>query len=290
MAPNIKELRMSTIAVVTGATRGLGRGIARGLASKGATVCVTGRNAAELSAVADEIVAAGGKALAIQCDHNDDAQVEAAFAQIKRDLGGIDILVNNAAAVYPEFLIAPGGFWEKPLKLTDMIAVGLRSNYVAAWHAAPLMIAAGKGLIASISFYGAVSYFHGPAYGAAKAGTDKMMADMALDLAPHGVAAVSLWPGFILTDAVRAMPPEHIPDDLRAMLPLWETPEFTGLVIEALAKDPELMALSGQSLIGAELGERYAIADTDGKQPISYRANMGSPIMPFSLAGGKAHD
>jgi NAD(P)-dependent dehydrogenase (short-subunit alcohol dehydrogenase family) len=277
---------MNTVAIVTGATRGLGRGIARALGSKGMTVCVTGRNEAELAAVSDEIAAAGGKALAISCDHTDDAQVAAAFAQVKRDLGGLDILVNNAAAVYPEALIAPGGFWEKPLNLVDMIDVGLRSNYVAAWHAAPMLIAAGKGLIASISFYGAVSYFHGAAYGAAKAGTDKMMADMAVDLAPHGVAAVALWPGFILTDAVRSMPPEHIPDELRAMLPHWETPEFTGLVIDALYRDPDLMTLSGQSLIGAELGERYGVKDTDGKQPISYRASMGAPAMPFTSATG----
>ena len=277
---------MSLVAMVTGATRGLGRGIARGLGSRGTTVCVTGRDTAELAAVSDEIVAAGGKAVAIACDHSDDTQVEALFARVKQDIGRLDILVNNAAAVYPEFLIAPGGFWEKPLKLADMIDVGLRSNYVAAWHAAPLMIAAGKGLIASISFYGAVSYFHGAAYGAAKAGTDKMMADMAVDLAPYGIAAVSLWPGFILTDAVRAMPPEHIPDDLRAMLPHWETPEFTGLVIDALYRDPGLMELNGQALIVAEQGERLGVRDTDGKQPISYRASMGAPAVPFTRAKG----
>jgi NAD(P)-dependent dehydrogenase (short-subunit alcohol dehydrogenase family) len=279
---------MSTIAVVTGATRGLGRGIARGLASTGATVCVTGRNADDLVAVSGEITAAGGKPLAIVCDHADDAQVAAVFEQVKRDLGGVDILINNAAAVYPDLLISPGGFWEKPLKMADMIDVGLRSNYVAAWHAAPLMVAAGKGLIASISFYGSVSYFHGAAYGAAKAGTDKMMADMAVDLAPHGVAAIALWPGFILTDAVRAMPQEHIPEELRAMLPHWETPEFTGLVIEALYRDPGLMALNGQALIGAEQGERLGVKDTDGKQPISYRATMGPPAMPYTPAGGSA--
>lgn len=278
---------MSIKAIVTGATRGLGRGIARGLASKGATVCVTGRNTDELASVSEEIAAAGGKALAIVCDHTDDVQVEAAFAQVRRDLGGLDVLVNNAAAVYPDLLLSPGGFWEKPFKLVDMIDVGLRSNYIAAWHAAPLMVAAGKGLIASISFYGAVSYFHGPAYGAAKAGTDKMMADMAVDLAPHGVAAVSLWPGFILTDAVRALPPEHIPEELRAAMPQWETPEFTGLVIEALYRDSGLMAVSGQALIGAELGERLGVRDTDGKQPISYRAGMGSPALPFTPAEGQ---
>jgi NAD(P)-dependent dehydrogenase (short-subunit alcohol dehydrogenase family) len=277
---------MSYRAIVTGATRGLGRGVARGLASKGATVAVTGRDAEALAEVCAEIEAQGGKGLAIVCDHRDDEQVAAAFAQVKRDLGGLDILVNNAAAVYGQELVAPGPFWEKPLKLVDMIDVGLRSNYVSAFHAAPIMAAAGKGLIASISFYGAVSYFHGPAYGAAKAGTDKMMADMAVDLAPHGVAAISYWPGFILTDAVKAMPPEMIPEDLRAMLPMWEAPEFTGLVIDALYCDPNLMALSGQALIGAELAERYGVKDLDGKQPISYRANMGAPHTPFTPAGG----
>jgi|SRR5690554_1001465 len=277
---------MRYIAVVTGATRGLGRGIARALGSKGATVCVTGRDIEALTAVCTEIEAQGGKALAIVCDHKDDAQVEAAFAQINRDLGGMDILVNNAAAVYGEDLVAPGPFWEKPLRLAEMIDVGLRSNYVAAWHAAPMMAAAGKGLIASISFYGAVSYFHGAAYGAAKAGTDKMMADMAVDLAPHGVATISYWPGFILTDAVKAMSPEMIPDDLRAMLPQWETPEFSGLVIDALYRDKKLMEMSGQALIGAELGERYGIVDLDSKQPASYRATMGAPHMPFTPAGG----
>jgi NAD(P)-dependent dehydrogenase (short-subunit alcohol dehydrogenase family) len=277
---------MTYKAIVTGATRGLGRGLARGLASKGAMVGVTGRDTDALADVCAEISALGGTPLALVCDHCDDEQVAAAFDRVKRDWGGLDILVNNAAAVYGQDLVTPGPFWEKPLKLADMINVGLRSSYVAAWHAAPLMAAAGKGLIASISFYGAVSYFHGAAYGAAKAGTDKMMADMAADLAPHGVAAISYWPGFVLTDAVKAMPPEMIPEDLRAMLPMWETPEFTGFVIDALYHDPALLGLSGQALIGAEQGERLGVKDLEGRQPVSYRATMGAPHLPFSQQGG----
>lgn len=277
---------MSKIVLVTGATRGLGRGIARSFAAPDTTVYVTGRKADALAQVVAEITSRGGNCVALSCDHRDDDQVAAAFAQIAAEAGRLDILVNNAAAVYPDALMAPGGFWEKPLSLCDMIDVGLRSNYVAAWHAAQLMVPAGRGLIASISFYGAVSYFHGAAYGAAKAGTDKMMRDMAVDLAPHGVAAVSLWPGFVLTDAVRAIPPEHLPDDLRASLPTWETPEFTGRIIAALADDPELATLSGQALIGAELGTRYGIADLEGKHPPSYRATMGSPANPTPATEG----
>lgn len=267
------------IVMITGATRGLGRGMARGFASRGNIVAITGRDAAQLGEVVGEIERAGGKGIALECDHRDDASVERAFARLaERTEGRLDVLVNNAAAVYGQDLVAPGGFWEKPIRLADMIDVGLRSSYVASYHAAPLMVAAGRGLIASISFYGAVSYFHGPAYGAAKAGTDKMTADMAIDLAPHGVAAVSFWPGFILTDAVRAMPPEMIPDELRAMLPHWETPEFSGLVLDRLAEDSSLASLSGKAVIGAELAERYGIRDTDGKQPLSYRTSMGAPL------------
>ncbi|WP_454882455.1 SDR family NAD(P)-dependent oxidoreductase [Sphingomonas oryzagri] len=267
------------VVMVTGATRGLGRGIARGFASTGATIFVTGRDDDALAAVVAEIAERGGRGVALRCDHRDDTQVRAAFDRLAAETGGrLDILINNAAAVYGQDLVAPGPFWEKPLKLVDMLDVGLRSNYVAAYHAAPLMVGAKRGLIASISFYGAVSYFHGPAYGAAKAGTDKMTADMAVDLAPQGVSAISFWPGFILTDAIKAMPSEMIPEQLRAMLPLWETPEFSALVIDALARDPELSTMSGKAVIGAELGERYGIPDTDGKQPISYRGTMGSPL------------
>ena len=279
---------MSNVVVVTGATRGLGRGIAREFATKGATVVVTGRNEVELEAVSTEITERGGTPFPIVCDHADDDAVASAFEKIGRECGKIDILVNNVAAVHAMELVAPGPFWEKPLKLVDMIDVGLRSNYVAAYHAAPLMAKAGKGLIASISFYGAVSYFHGPAYGAAKAGTDKMMADMAIDLAPYGVAAVSYWPGFILTDAVRAMPPEMIPPEMRETLPLWEAPELTGRVIDALFDDPQLMSLSGQALIGAELAVHYGILDLDGKQPVSYRETMGAPQKPYSPVPGQA--
>jgi NAD(P)-dependent dehydrogenase (short-subunit alcohol dehydrogenase family) len=273
------------VVMVTGATRGLGRGIARGLASTGATIFVTGRDQDALADVVAEVDRCGGRGVALVCDHRDDVQVEAAFHRLAAETGGrLDILVNNAAAVYGQELVAPGPFWEKPLKLVDMLDVGLRSNYVAAYHAAPLMISAKCGLIASISFYGAVSYFHGPAYGAAKAGTDKMTADMAVDLAPHGVSAVSFWPGFILTDAIKATPPEMIPEPLRAMLPLWETPEFSGLVLNALSLDPDLATFSGNVVIGAELGERYGIRDTDGKQPPCYRQTMGSPMQFMASA------
>jgi NAD(P)-dependent dehydrogenase (short-subunit alcohol dehydrogenase family) len=273
------------VVVVTGASRGLGRGIARGFGAKGATVYLSGRAMdGSLQQAAAEVDAQGGRGIAVLCDHRKDDQVEALFARVRAEAGSLDILVNNVAAVHPGALLAPGGFWEKPLHLVDMIDVGLRSNYVASYYAAPLMVDAKRGMIANISFYGAVCYFHGAAYGAAKAGTDKMTHDMAVDLAPHGVAVVSYWPGFIMTDELVRMPPEMIPDDLKAMLPQFEKPEFSALVIDALYRDPELRQLSGKALIGAELAVKYGIKDLDGKQPISYRQAMGSPAEQFRPA------
>jgi NAD(P)-dependent dehydrogenase (short-subunit alcohol dehydrogenase family) len=236
-----------------------------------------------LEQLAGEITAAGGHGVAVRCDHHSDEQVRALFDRVRADHGRLDILVNNAAAVHARELSAPGPFWRKPLQLVDMIDVGLRSNYVAAYYAAPLMTEAGGGLMAHISFYGAVCYFHGPAYGAAKAGTDKMSFDMAADLRPFDVASVAIWPGFILSEMLKSIPREHLPPKVAASLPDFETPEFTGLVVERLWRDPQRMALSGESLIGAELGLRYGIRDLDGKQPRTYADSMGKPSGRFLI-------
>ena len=269
------------IAIVTGASRGLGRGIARALGSKGMRVYLTGRAIPTLEQAAGEVTQAGGKGIAVQCDHADDAQVKALFDRVASEAGRLDLLVNNAAAVHPQELSSPGPFWEKDLKLAQMINVGLRSNYVASYYAAPLMIASGPALIVNISFYGAASYFHGPAYGAAKAGTDKMVHDMGIDFADKDVSVVSLWPGYILSDMIKGLPEEHKSPQLKAMLPEFETPEFSGLVIAAMLDDPQRKALSGKAHIGAQLGVAYGIRDLDGKQPRDWTEQHGEPLQFF---------
>jgi len=276
----------NTVALVTGASKGLGRGIARALGGHGMRVWLTGRDAAALEDAAAEVNAAGGTGIAAPCDHGDDEAVAALFARISAEEGRLDLLVNNAAAVHPRELSAPGPFWEKDLKLAEMINIGLRSNYVACHHAAPLMIASGAeedrgALIVNISFYGAVSYFHGPAYGAAKAGTDKMVHDMGIDFAPTNVSVVSLWPGYILSDMIRDLPEEHRSAELKAMLPSFETPEFSGNVIAALLADPMCKAMSGKALIGARLGAQYGILDAGGKAPQDWCARHGEPTEFF---------
>jgi len=266
-----------SVAIVTGASRGAGRGIAIALGSHGCTVYITGRSQkvgdhalpGTIYETADAVTAAGGKGVAVHCDHADDEQVAALFAQVEREQGRLDILVNNAAAIYDE-LTQPGNFWEKPLKLGDLMNVGLRSSYVASWHGAKMMVARGTGLIAMTSASGAVHYVYGPGYGVHKAGLDKMAADMAVDLAGSGVSAVSIWMGALLTERLKAL----IASDRAKYAYLEdvvETPELTGHVIWALSQDPKLASLSGQTLIGAELATNFGIKDANGRQPPSYR-------------------
>jgi NAD(P)-dependent dehydrogenase (short-subunit alcohol dehydrogenase family) len=268
-----------TVAIVTGASRGAGRGIAIALGSHGCTVYVTGRSQqagdhalpGTIYETADAVTAAGGKGIAVRCDHADDAQVKALFDQVQAEHGRLDILVNNAAAVYDE-LNAPGGFWEKPLKMADMIDVGIRSGYVASWLAAPLMVAQNRGLIIFTSASGAVHYSMGPAYGAHKAGMDKMAFDMASDFrhAKTKVAAVSIWMGALATDRLMAIIASD-PAKYAFLEDQIETPEFTGHIIWALYNDPGLSEISGQTVIGAEMAIKYGITDEGGKQPPSYR-------------------
>jgi len=275
------------VVLVTGASRGAGRGIAIALGAHGATVYVTGRSVAQgdhplpgtIFETADAVTAAGGKGIAVACDHSDDGQVEALFAQIEAEQGRLDLLVNNAAAAYDE-LTQPGNFWEKPLKLADMIDVGIRSSYVASWYAAPILTRQDKALIVFTSASGAVHYSFGAAYGAHKASMDKMAHDMAVDFANanSNVASVSIWMGAVLTERLKMI----IASDRAKFGGLEdssESPGFTGDVIWALFNDPALIGKSGRTFIGAELAREYDVTNR-GRQPTSCRDTHGAA--PFA--------
>jgi NAD(P)-dependent dehydrogenase (short-subunit alcohol dehydrogenase family) len=283
--------RRPQVALVTGASRGAGKGIALALGAAGLRVYVTGRSLdrslgrlnevalpGTLLETAAAVSALGGTGIALGCDHRDDAAVAAVFARVREESGRLDILVNNATSIH-DALIEPGGFWEKPLELADILEVGLRSAYVASYFAAPLLVLARRGLIAFVSSFGASCYMHGPAYGAQKAGLDKFAADMAVDLAPHGVAALSLWLGPQLTERTAAAGRSR-PEQYAAFLQQAETPQFNGRIIHALACDAQLMSLSGQTLISAEVARGYGITEEGGRQPPSYRDMLGAPRAP----------
>ncbi|MCC6073870.1 SDR family NAD(P)-dependent oxidoreductase [Pseudomonas sp. GCM10022188] len=279
------------VAVVTGASRGVGKGVALALGAAGMVVYVTGRSTTtsgsqlrgqvlpgSIQETAEAVTRAGGLGIAVACDHGDDAQVKALFEQVGREQGRLDLLVNNATFLH-ENLIDPGPFWEKPLELVGILDVGLRSSYVASYYAAPLLVGGGHGLIAFVSSYGASCYMHGPAYGAQKIGCDKLAADMAVDLENTGVAAVSLWLGPQRTERT-AIAGEERADQYEAFLAQAETPEFNGRVIHALLNDPALASLSGQTLVTAELAAGYGISEEGGRMPPSYREQLGEPRVP----------
>ena len=269
------------IIVVTGASRGAGKGIALALGSTGATVYVTGRTRNEgdaplpgtVEATARAIDAAGGRGIAVHCDHADDEQVGALFERVRREQGRLDILVNNATKLH-DSLTEKGPFWEKPLAVTELWEVGMRSYYTAAWYAAPLLLASGGGLIVNTSSFGGRIYMHGPAYGAGKAAVDKMAHDMAVDFRPHNVAVVSIWMGLLLTERTRRVF-ESAPEQYADLAATAEHPQFTGRVIDALASDPARMEKSGKVWIGAELGAHYGVVDINGRQPPSHREFFG---------------
>jgi dehydrogenase/reductase SDR family member 1 len=246
------------VALVTGGSRGVGRGVAQALAREGMAVYVTGRSVADADLPAAVV--------RIPCDHTDDVQVAAAFERVTAERGRLDILVNNAWGGY-ERMVEDGQFtWSQPFWLQPRwrwdatMMVGVRAAFVAAQFAAPAMIAARSGLIVNISFWAAQKYVGNALYGCSKAATDKLTADMAHDLAPHGVSVVSLYPGLVRTEAVMAAA-----DFLD--LTNSESPEFIGHAICALARDPHKMEKSGRVLVAAQLAFDYGFSDSEGRQP-----------------------
>jgi dehydrogenase/reductase SDR family member 1 len=256
------------VAVVTGGSRGVGKGIAEGLAEAGATVYVTGRSQSfadppaerTIQATAHRVDALGGKGIAVAVDHDDDDQVRALFDRVRQEQGRLDVLVNNVYKI-PDPPVWGGGFWEHPVSVwDDQCGVGLRGYYVASVFGAPLMVAQRRGLIVNISSSGGGSYTFSASYGVCKAGVDRMAKDMAVELAPHGVAALSLWPGAVKTEFVLdAVASGAAAFDLNAA----ESPRFTGRCIAALAMDPDIMEKSGGVYRVAELAREYRFTDPD---------------------------
>jgi dehydrogenase/reductase SDR family protein 1 len=260
--PNLK----GKVAVVTGASRGIGKGIAEGLAEAGATVYVTGRSRSRrtppepltIDATAAAVDALGGKGIAVQVDHERDEEIKALFERVEREQGRLDLLVNNVYKI-PDPPVWSGGFWEHPVSLwDDQCGVGLRGHYVASVYGAPLMVRARSGLIVNISSGGGGQYLFSVSYGVGKCAVDRMAKDMAVELRPYHVAALSLWPGAVRTEFVMAaIARGDVGFDPRQM----ESPRFTGRCVAALATDANVMEKSGGVHQVAKLAKEYGFED-----------------------------
>ncbi|HLI66348.1 MAG TPA: SDR family NAD(P)-dependent oxidoreductase [Caulobacteraceae bacterium] len=247
-------------AMVTGASRGIGRGVAIALAGAGYRVFATGRSieGADLPAGVTRLV----------CDHTNDDQTRAAFAAVDAASDGLDLLVNAAWGGY-EHMVEHGRFtwgapfWEQPAhRWAGMIDGGLRCAFIASAEAARRMVPQGRGLIVALSFWAARKRLGNVIYGIAQAATDKMIADMAEELAPHGVSAVSLYPGLVRTERVLEAAAQGVFD-----LAGSESPQFTGRVIAALASSPLAARDSGRALVAAAVADELGVTDIDGSRP-----------------------
>ncbi|MDQ0607113.1 NAD(P)-dependent dehydrogenase (short-subunit alcohol dehydrogenase family) [Variovorax sp. W1I1] len=279
------------IAVVTGASRGAGRGIAMELGAAGATVYVTGRSTraqpadtygqllalSDMPAVpgsiddtADEVTRMGGRGIAVRCDHTREEDVKALFAQVEREAGRIDLLVNNAWGGHETFTgVFDAPFWEHPLANWDsMFDRGVRNHLVASRSAAPLMVRAKRGLIVTTTFWDRGRYMKGNLfYDLAKASMTRLAFGMAEELKPHGVASVAVSPGWMRTEFVLA---GHKTDEAhwqeRPALAGTESPRYLGRAVAALAGDPQVMEKTGEVLRVADLAKAYGFTDIDGRQ------------------------
>lgn len=252
------------VALVTGGTRNVGRGIALALGEAGATVYVTGRSITEKDVAG--VTKAGGKGVAVVCNHENDEEVKAVFQHLYKNEGKLDILVNNAWGGYNRLRNRKkyagfkwkNPFWEQPIDLWDeMNKVGVRSNYVSSFYATGLMLKQKEGLIVNISFYASRKYYGNVVYGVAKAAVDKMTMDMAVELKKHKIACVSLYPGYI-------------DDKKKSPNTKKETSIFVGRAIAALAADDNIIKKTGKVLVAAELAKEYDFKDIDGTQPEPY--------------------
>jgi NAD(P)-dependent dehydrogenase (short-subunit alcohol dehydrogenase family) len=245
------------VALVTGASRGVGRGVAIGLAHAGVKVFATGRTIAQAE-LEPSITT-------IACDHTDDRAVAEVFNRIQATAGRLDILVNVAWGGY-ERMVEDGRFtwahpfWEQPAWRWDaMMTAGVRAAYLASQHAARMMVPARRGLIVNISFWAAQKFLGNTVYGMSKAATDKLTFDTAHELRPHGVTVVSLYPGLVRTELVLAAKFFDLGNS--------ESPEFIGRAVAALAGDPDISRRSGQTLVAAALATEYGFTDIEGRQP-----------------------
>ncbi|KAF8373750.1 dhs-9 [Pristionchus pacificus] len=278
------------IAIVTGASRGIGQGIALQLGEAGATVYVTGRKPGQsdgntknglpsLEQTAKEISDRGGKGIAVYVDHGNMEEVKSFFSRIDEENNGqLDILVNNAyAAVNAIFseTSKKAKFYDAEPEFWDLVNnVGLRNHYFCSVYASRLMVKNGKGLIVNISSPGGLTYLFNVAYGVGKQALDRMAADMAMELKSDGITSVSLWPGAVRTQIIQgALKDEkYAASGVGQMFLEGESIEYAGKAVVALAGDKRVIEKTGRILSTADLGDEYGFVDIDGRRPPNFRS------------------
>jgi NAD(P)-dependent dehydrogenase (short-subunit alcohol dehydrogenase family) len=278
------------VALVAGATRGAGRGIAVELGAAGATVYVTGRStrahrsemdrAETIEETADLVTAAGGRGIAVPVDHLEEDQVKALIQRIDREHGRLDVLVNDIWG--GELLFSwTDKVWEHSLdKGLRILRLAVDTHIITSHHALPLMIREPGGLVVEVTDgtaeYNADHYRISLFYDLAKVSVNRLAFAQAKELAPYGVTAVSLTPGWLrseimlevfgVTEATWRDALEREPH-----FAISESPAYVGRAVAALAADPQVARWNGASLSSGRLAGIYGFTDVDGSRPDAWR-------------------
>jgi len=233
------------VAVVTGASQGLGKAIAIGLATNGATVACVARSADKLAATVAEIEAAGGKGVAVACDVTDREATDAAIKKIADDHGRLDILVNNAGITRDKTMRGMSDEeWD------SVIATNLTSCFVCCRAAAGIMRKKKYGRIINMASVSGLIGNQGQAnYSASKAGMIGMTRTMSKELVNRGVTVNAVAPGFIASEMTESMP-VGILDEVIKSIPAKRIgdPEDVAAAVLFLAS-PAAGYISGQTIV-----------------------------------------
>jgi len=260
------------IALVTGASRGIGRGIAQELGMAGATVIVTGRSRDDtrtdglpgtVENAAKLVTEAGGLGVPVFCDHTEDGDVEELARYVRETFARVDILVNNVWGGYEQYdhEMWQLPFWEQPVWRWDkMLETGVRAHYTTSRVIVPLMLEARSPLIINVSAGDNDKYLGDIQYDVAKNAVDRLGFALSKALKKQGVTALTIHPGFTRTERVIDTAPKEALSDSHS-------PRFVGRAVVALASDPEVRKRSGGVFKVGQLGLDYDFQDVDGSQP-----------------------
>ena len=277
------------VILVTGASRGVGKGIAEGLAQPNDIIICAARSLKQgttvqqfgfainssLEDTVKNINKTGAQGVPYSIDLNNSDEMLNLAKFIAEEYGQLDLLVHAACQIHDD-LVTSKPYWEKSLDLWSVMDVGMKSNYFLSHALTPLMIESKGKLILQISSHGAMCYMHGPIYGAQKAAIDKMAFDMAHDLKPFNVCSLSLWSGIVKDEKTQKVSEQH-GEQYAEFLKGAASQEYAGMVINNIYKDPEIMSMTGKTLIAAEIGDHYGVKDINSNSPKSDRETLGGP-------------
>ena len=268
---------------MAGGTRGAGRGIAVALGAEGATVYVTGRSTRggrsemnrpeTIEETAELVATAGGQGIPVRVDHSRPDEVEALLERIASEQDGrLDLLVNDVWGGDP-LADWSAKFWEHSLEDgLHLVRNGIETHLITSRFAAPLMIARESGLVVEVTDGISDDYRGSLYYDLVKSAVIRLAKAQAAELAPHGVTALALTPGFLRSEAVL----DHFGvtadswHDAIARDPHFaasETPAYIGRAVAALAADPDVRRFAGQALSTWKLSKEYGFTDIDGTRP-----------------------